>query len=347
MMDARELTRIGGSTGPAVVPGILEESWLYNAITHQDFDMPPKRKLPRNIINDFRKWIEMGAPDPRQTDVAEIKSSISKVDVERARESFWAYRKPTKPQPPAIDDAAWPRTDIDRFVLAKLEQAELQPASDAEAYKVLRRLCFDLIGLPPTPEQVDDFTKQWKTDPDQAIEFVVDRLLKKKQFGERWGRHWLDLVRYAESTGHEYNYTYPHAWRYRDYVIDSFNADKPFDRFVQEQIAGDLLPVKSDEQWAENLIATTFLAIGPKNVNERNRAQFEADLIDEQIDATTRVFLGQSVACARRHDHKFDAIPQTDYYALAGVFRNATRTSATRRRSSASSAACKLDAAVA
>lgn len=287
--------------------------------------MPPKRKLPHNnIINDFRKWTEMGAPDPRQTDVAEIKSSISKVDVERARESFWAYRKPTKPQPPANDDAAWPRTDIDRFVLAKFEQAELQPASDAEAYKVLRRLCFVLIGLPPTPEQVDDFTKQWKTDPDQAIEFVVDRLLKKKQFGERWGRHWLDLVRYAESTGHEYNYTYPHAWRYRDYVIDSFNADKPFDRFVQEQIAGDLLPVKSDEQWAENLIATTFLAIGPKNVNERNRAQFEADLIDEQIDATTRVFLSLSVSCARCHDHKFDAIPQTDYYALAGVFRNAT-----------------------
>ena len=286
--------------------------------------MPPKRKLPQSVINDFRKWIEMGAPDPRQTDVAEVKSSISKEDVERARESFWAYKKPTKPQPPAVDDAAWPKTDIDRFVLAKLEQAQLQPASDAEAYKVLRRLCFDLIGLPPTPKQVDDFTKQWKTDPDHAIEFVVDRLLKKKQFGERWGRHWLDVVRYAESTGREYNYTYPHAWRYRDYVIDSFNADKPFNQFVQEQIAGDLLPVKTDEQWAENLIATTFLAIGPKNVNEQNRAQFEADLIDEQIDATTRVFLGQSVACARCHDHKFDAIPQTDYYALAGVFGNAT-----------------------
>ncbi|EKK01735.1 protein containing planctomycete cytochrome C domain protein [Rhodopirellula baltica SH28] len=323
-LDTRELTHIGGRTGPAVVPGNLEESWLYNAITHQDFVMPPKRKLPQSVINDFRKWIEMGAPDPRQTDVAEIRSSISKEDVERARESFWAYKKPTRPQSPAVDDAAWPRTDIDRFILAKLEQAELQPASDAEAYKVLRRLCFDLIGLPPTPEQVNYFTKQWKTDPDHAIEFVVDRLLKKKQFGERWGRHWLDVVRYAESTGREYNYTYPHAWRYRDYVIDSFNADKPFDRFVQEQIAGDLLPVKTDEQWAENLIATTFLAIGPKNVNERNRVQFEADLIDEQIDATTRVFLGQSVACARCHDHKFDAIPQTDYYALAGVFRNAT-----------------------
>ena len=223
-----------------------------------------------------------------------------------------------------MTNSSWPKTDIDHFILAELENSSLEPAGDAEAYKVLRRLCFDLIGLPPTPEQIKSFAEKWKHNPDRAVAFVVDRLLEKDQFGERWGRHWLDVVRYAESTGREVNMTYPHAWRYRDYVIDSFNDDKPFDQFVQEQIAGDLLPTKADEEWAENLVATTFLAMGPKNVNEQNRVQFAADVVDEQIDATTRVFLGTSVACARCHDHKFDAIPQTDYYALAGVFSNMT-----------------------
>ena len=319
-LDTRELTHIGGATGPAVVPGDLEESWLYNAITHQDFVMPPKRKLPQSIIDDFRKWIEMGAPDPRVTKVAKIQSSISAEDIAAAKKSFWAYQHPTKHDPPKVENGSWPKTDIDRFILHKLEQAELNPADDAEAWQVLRRLCFDLIGLPPTPEQIEYFTEKWRQDPDDAIAYVVDRLLAKEQFGERWGRHWLDVVRYAESTGREVNMTYPQAWRYRDYVIDSFNDDKPFDRFVQEQIAGDLMPVKTDQQWAENLVATTFLAIGPKNLNEQNRIQFAADLVDEQIDATTRIFLGMSVACARCHDHKFDAIPQTDYYAMAGIF---------------------------
>ncbi len=323
-LDTKELTHIGGSSGPAIVPGNLEESWLYNAIMHQDFVMPPKRKLPQEVIDDFRKWIEMGAPDPRQSTVGEIKSSISQDDIQAAKDSFWAYQQPVKSTPPTVKDAGWPITDIDRFVLARLEQSEMKPTADAEAYKVLRRLCFDLVGLPPTPEQIEYFSKAWQADPNKAVAFVVDRLLDKEQFGERWGRHWLDVVRYAESTGREVNMTYPHAWRYRDYVIESFNADKPFDRFIQEQLAGDLLPVDTDEQWADNLVATTFLAIGPKNVNEQNRVQFAADVIDEQIDATTRVFLGMSAACARCHDHKFDAIPQTDYYALAGVFRNAT-----------------------
>ncbi|MEO1983977.1 MAG: PSD1 and planctomycete cytochrome C domain-containing protein, partial [Fuerstiella sp.] len=323
-LDSRELTHIGGSSGPAVVPGNLEESWLYNAITHQDYVMPPKRKLPQSVIDDFRKWIQMGAPDPRVTRIAEIRSSITEDDIQHARESFWAYQNPVQRDLPNVEDDSWIRTEIDRFVLSKLETSELQPASDAAAWQVLRRLSFDLVGLPPDPEQVEAFATAWKRDPDHAVAGTVDRLLATEQFGERWGRHWLDVVRYAESTGREVNMTYPHAWRYRDYVIDSFNEDKPFDRFVQEQIAGDLLPAKTDQQWAENLVATTFLAIGPRNVNEQNRVQFAADMADEQIDATTRIFLGMSVACARCHDHKFDAIPQTDYYALAGVFRNIT-----------------------
>ena len=323
-LDTRELTHIGGSTGPAVVPGNLEESWLYNAITHQDFVMPPKRTLPQNVINDFKTWIEMGAPDPRQTQVTAIRSTISEDDIQQARDSFWAYQQPVKQRTPVVENGSWPRTNIDRFILAKLEHAGLSVSADAEAFKVLRRLCFDLVGLPPSRKQITVFTAAWETNPDQAVADFADRLLAREQFGERWGRHWLDVVRYAESTGREVNMTYPHAWRYRDYVVDSFNDNKPFDRFIQEQLAGDLLPVKTDEQWAENLIATTFLALGPKNVNERNRVQFAADVVDEQIDATTRVFLGTSVSCARCHDHKFDAIPQTDYYSMAGIFGNMT-----------------------
>jgi len=323
-LDTKTLSHIGGSSGPAVVPGDLEESLLFNAILHEDFQMPPERRLSQSIIDDFKQWIEMGAPDPRETKVAEIQSTISADDITDAKQNFWAYKKPVDQAPPSVEDASWPRSDIDRFILSKLEQSDLKPTEDAEAHKVLRRLCFDLVGLPPTPEQVEFFTKKWKQSPDNAVEFVVDRLLQKDQYGERWGRHWLDVARYGESTGREVNMTYPHAWRYRDYVIDSFNADKPFDQFVQEQIAGDLMPAKTDEDWAENLVATTFLAMGPKNVNENNRVQFAADVADEQIDATTRVFLGMSVACARCHDHKFDPIPQTDYYAMAGLFRNMT-----------------------
>ncbi len=321
-LDSQRLIRMGGDSGAAIVPGDLEQSLLFNAIIHEDFVMPPKRKLSDEVIEDFRQWILMGAPDPRVTEIAEIKSSITEDDIQQAKAKFWAYQKPVRPTIPEVADDDWVRTDIDRFVLQRLEQAHVQPNEDAESYKVLRRLCFDLVGLPPSPKVVERFQEQWATDPDAAVANVVNRLLERPQFGERWGRHWLDVARYAESTGREVNMTYPHAWRYRDYVIDSFNNDKPFDRFVQEQIAGDLLNVKDDAQWSQNLIATGFLALGTKNVNENNSRQFAADLVDEQIDTTTRVFLGTSVACARCHDHKFDAIPQSDYYALAGIFQS-------------------------
>ena len=321
-LDTKELMAIGGSTGPAIVPGDLEESWLYNAITHQDYVMPPKRKLSANVIEDFRKWIEMGAPDPRTSSVAKINSTIDTDDINKAKKNFWAYKHPKTSTPPVVLNQAWVKTDVDKFVLAKLEHSELKPADDAEAAKVLRRLTFDLVGLPPTPQQIAKFESLWKDDPDAAIKLVTEKLLQQPQFGERWGRHWLDVARYAESTGSAVNMTYPHAWRYRDYVIDSFNEDKPFDQFVQEQLAGDLLPAQDDKDWSENLVATSFLAIGAKNVNEQNRVQFAANVADEQIDATTRVFMGTSVACARCHDHKFDPIPQTDYYAMAGVFAN-------------------------
>lgn len=318
-LDTIEGSRTGGDSGPAVVPGKLDESLLWNAINHVDYVMPPRRKLSEEILADFKTWIEMGAPDPRITAKSEVRPGITEDDIVKGRQ-FWSFKAPERPTVPQIG-GSWANSDIDRFVWDKLSAHSLKQPTDADAQTMLRRLTFDLVGLPPTPQQSKQFTSQWSSNPDKAIESLVDSLLELPQFGERWGRHWLDLVRYAESTGREVNLTFPHAWRYRDYVIDSFNKDKPYNRFVQEQIAGDLLPAPTDKQWSENLVATTFLTLGPKALNEQNGRQFELDLIDEQIDVTTRVMLGVSVACARCHDHKFDPIPQTDYYALSGIFR--------------------------
>ncbi len=319
-LDTASALRTGGDSGPGVVPGDLQASLLWNAINHEDWNMPPGRKLSKDILNDFQQWIEMGAPDPRQEESLTIRSTISDADVEAGRQ-FWSFQRPKPARVPSVA-ADWPLTDIDRFVYDKLNSNGLQPSPDVQPSTLLRRLCFDLIGLPPTPEQSAAFSKQWQDDQQAAITDMVDQLLAEPQFGERWGRHWLDVARYAESSGRELNITFPYSWRYRDYVIDSFNNDKPYDRFVQEQIAGDLLPAKSDQQWAEQLIATGFLTLGAKELTEQNPRQFEWDLVDEQIDVTTRVMLGVSVACARCHDHKFEPIPQTDYYALAGIFRS-------------------------
>ena len=313
----------GGDSGPAIVPGNLDESSLWSAINHEDYKMPPRKKLSDEIIADFRKWIEMGAPDPRVLKESKINTNITPEEIEKGRQ-FWAFQKPVFHSPPTVKNQEWPISDIDRFILHGLEQQELTPSKDAEATIFLRRLSFDLIGLPPTPEQIQWLEKRWDQDREQAILHIVDSLLAKDEFGERWGRHWLDVARYAESTGKELNLTYPQAWRYRDYVIDAFNSDKPYNEFIEQQIAGDLLPVKTDRQWSENLVATGFLALGPKTLTEQNSRQFNHDLIDEQIDVATRVILGVSVACARCHDHKFDPIPQADYYAMAGIFNSTT-----------------------
>jgi hypothetical protein len=320
-LDTRQGVLLGGDSGPALAPGSLEDSPLWSAINYEDYAMPPSGQLSASVIEDFRVWIESGAADPRvATGQPEIHATVTDEDIRRAGQEFWAFQPPAMPVRPRPETADWSRGPIDDFVLEQLEARDLQPAGDADPCALLRRLSFDLIGLPPAPEQIDAFVTAWAEDAERAVAAVVDRWLASPRFGERWGRHWLDLARYAESSGKEVNATFPHAWRYRDYVIDSFNADKPYDRFIQEQIAGDLLPAGSDEQWAENLIATGFLAIGPKTLTERNPRQFRADLIDEQIDVSTRVVLGISVACARCHDHKFDPVPQSDYYALAGIF---------------------------
>ena len=310
----------GGNSGPAIVPGDPDSSLLYATLTyeHPDFAMPPKGKLPSEIIADIRKWIEMGAPDPRIPEQVVVQS---KIDIEEGKK-HWAFQPPKSQLAPEVKNGDWPINDVDRHILSRLEQEGLEPAPEASPDVLLRRLYFDLIGLPPSYGEIMAFVEAWKKDPDAAYLAKVDELLASGHFGERWGRHWLDVARYAESTGKEVNATLPYAWRYRDYVIDSFNKDKPYDRFIMEQIAGDLLPIKNDAEWQENLIATGFLAIGPKSLNQQNPRQFGIDLVDEQIDATSQAVLGLTVACARCHDHKLDPIPTEDYYSIAGIFQS-------------------------
>ncbi len=317
-LDTREGLRKGGDSGPAIIPGDVKKSLLLQALRQEreELKMPPKKKLPDEVLADFEKWVAMGAPDPRDVPA---KAAKYEIDLEKGR-TFWAFQPPKKIAPPAIKDAAWPAGDIDRFLLAALEAKGLRPVADADPQTLLRRLSFDLIGLPPSPEEIDTFVTEYVVHPQAALEAAVDRLLASSQFGERWGRHWLDVARYAESSGRSANFAYPHAWRYRDYVIAAFNADKPYDQFIREQLAGDLLPARDDVQKSELLTATGFLAVGPKTHNERMPRQFQMDLADEQIDATFQAFQALTVACARCHDHKFDPIPQKDYYALAGIF---------------------------
>jgi cytochrome c553 len=318
-VDSRDGLRQGGDSGPAVVPGQLDQSLLITAIRYNDqsLQMPPKTKLPDEVIADFEEWVKMGAPDPRGGADSSLVATRSGVDLEKGRQ-FWAFQAPHAVSPPKVGDSAWPKTDIDRFLLAGLEARGLKPVADAGRHALLRRVSFDLVGLPPDPEEVAAFVTDASAD---AFAKVVDRLLASPRFGERWGRHWLDLARYAESSG-KANMMYPHAWRYRDWVIAAFNADKPYDQFVREQIAGDLLPARDLRQRAEQWIATGFLAVGSKTHNMQNRAQFLLDLADEQIDVASQAFLGLTIACARCHDHKFDPIPQRDYYALSGIFQS-------------------------
>jgi hypothetical protein len=320
-LDTRAGIREGGDSGPAVVPGDPQKSLLLKFIKHLDEKRKmPKDKLPDAVIADFEKWIAMGAPDPRgEARVAPAKAS--NIDIEQGRK-FWAFQPPKKASPPAVNATSWPQNDIDRYLLASLEAKGLQPVADADSRALVRRLYFDLTGLPPTPSDVAEFVREHHKNPQAAVATVVDKLLASPRFGERWGRHWLDVARFAESSGKQANFNFPHAWRYRDYVIAAFNADMPYDRFVREQLAGDLLTAKDERERTENLVATGFLAIGPKSLNERVRLQFEMDLVDEQIDATFIAFQGLTVACARCHDHKFDPIPTKDYYALAGIFRS-------------------------
>jgi hypothetical protein len=290
--------------------------------------MPEKRKLPDEEIAILEQWVKMGAPDPRTgSEVAATKKQVG-LSIE-AGKKFWCYRPVQAVTPPEVKNTAWPHGDIDKFILAKIEAAKLQPASDATAEKLIHRLYYDLTGLPPSPEEVAGFVRACSSggdgDRQKAVAETVDRLLASPRFGEAWGRHWLDVARFAESSGGGRTLLFKDAWRYRDYVIAAFNADEPFDRFIREQLAGDLLPAATPEEERRLTIATAFLALGPTNYEEQDKQQLRFDVIDEQLDTLGKAFLGQTIGCARCHDHKFDPIPQRDYYAMAGILAS-TRT---------------------
>lgn len=314
LVDSRAGLLRGGESGPAIVAGRPESSLLLTAIRHGEpkLAMPPEgagEKLSDEVIADFERWVRMGAPDPRVK-----KMSPAKTDQETA--DWWAWKPVEAVEPPAAGGSD--RSDpIDRFIAAKLRSQGLEANGTADRATLVRRLAFDLTGLPPSPEDYEKYVTAKEPAP---IEELVDGYLGSPRYGERFGRRWLDVARFAESTGQDTNALYPHAWRYRDYVIDAFNSDLPFDRFVLQQLAGDLLPARDDDERARQLIATGFLAIGPKGLNEMNRFQFAVDVADEQIDAFSQAFLGVTIACARCHDHKFDPITHRDYTAIAGIF---------------------------
>ncbi|WP_417850849.1 DUF1549 domain-containing protein [Thalassoglobus sp.] len=304
----------GGQSGPIVVAGKPDQSLLITAVGFKDeaLQMPPDDKLTDAEIALLTKWVEMGAPAPD----AELIASKQRIpfDVNEARK-HWSFQDLKRPAVPEIAGLTNP---IDQFIYAKLEEKQLFPAPSATKRVLIRRAYFDLIGLPPTPEQVQAFLDD---DTPEAFDKIVEELLASPHYGERWGRHWLDVARYADSNGLDENIAHGNAWRYRDYVIESFNSDKPYDQFVKEQLAGDLLEGPEETRY-ERLIATGFLSLGPKVLAEADQTKMLMDIIDEQVDTTGRAFLGLTLGCARCHDHKFDPIRADDYYALAGIFKS-------------------------
>ena len=313
-LDHRDGWLKGGDRGHALVPGDAGASLLMQAVRYTDpeFQMPPKEKLPDEAIAALEAWIKMGAPAPESDVATEFTHPSDPI----AGKSHWAFQPLTRTIAPTVEDQQWPRADIDRYVLARLEQEQLRPAADAAPVDLIRRLSFQLVGLPPSPAHIQAY--QQSPTP-QTLAAVVDELLASPEFGRCWGRHWLDLARYADSNGLDENFLFREAWRYRNWVIDAANADMPFDRFLLEQLAGDLLPYDSIEQSDRQRIAAGFLVVGPKVLLGVKAEKQRLDVADEQIDTIGRAVLGQTLGCARCHDHKFDPIPTSDYYALAGI----------------------------
>ena len=310
-LDSREALMQGGDSGPAIVPGKPNDSLLVRVVRHEvdGLNMPKDSKLSDRQIQDLVKWVELGATFPAST--------VSKTNVRN--KNHWTFQPPTRQAIPLVKNSNWPRSDLDRFILARIEAAGVSPAPSADKRTLIRRVTFDLTGLPPSSAEINAFLAD---ESAEAFAGVVDRLLDSPSYGERWGRHWLDVARYADSNGLDENVVHGNAWRYRDYVVNAFNHDKPFDRFVMEQLAGDLLPYENENQRQEQLIATGFLGIGPKVLAETDEAKMRMDIIDEQLDTTGRAFLGLTLGCARCHDHKFDPIETADYYGLAGIFKS-------------------------
>ncbi len=316
LIDSRESILKGGDTGPALVAGDLEKSHIIESVRYknQDLQMPPKGALPAAEVKALEEWVLMGAPDPREA-VADAKNTAPRVIDIKDGGKHWAFRPISKPEVPALKA----RNPIDAFVSEKLAEKGLTLAPPAEKRVLIRRATFDLTGLPPTPDEVDAFLADPSPD---AFKKVIDRLLLSPHYGEKWGRHWLDVARYSDSNGLDENIALGTAWRYRDYVVKSFNAGKPFDQLLIEQLAGDLLESKDIETRKERVTATAFLNLGAKVLAEPDKDKLAMDVIDEQIDVMGRAFMGMTLGCVRCHDHKFDPIPQSDYYALAAIFKS-------------------------
>jgi hypothetical protein len=317
-LDRRDQAFKGGDSGPVILPGKPDESLLIRAIRYREesLEMPPSRKLPLRVVADFERWIEMGAPWPADRD-AEAAVATTGFDFAKFRREHWAFRPVRKPSLPGVRGAGWPRKELDYFVLAGLERAGLEPSPEADRRTLIRRAWFDLVGLPPAPEMVDDFVSDrigWAR--------VVEDLLASPHYGERWARHWLDVARYSDGLGGFLdNDALPQAWRYRDWVVQALNADLPYDEFLRRQIAGDL-----SAQTTNGAVATGFFAVGPTYRSDGGdpeaKAQALAETLSDRIDTLSQAFLGLTVACARCHDHKFDPVTMRDYYALAGIFNN-------------------------
>ncbi|MFN8007746.1 MAG: PSD1 and planctomycete cytochrome C domain-containing protein [Terriglobia bacterium] len=309
----------GADTGALLDLDNLDNSRLLKAISYQEpIKMPPGGRLGDQEISEIREWLRLGAPWPEESNTANKSDQPGKRSYPRAGKDFWSFQPIRKVTPPEVKDRAWVRNDIDRFILSKLEEKGLKPSRPADKLTLIRRATLDLTGLTPTETEIHDFLNDQSSD---AFAKLVERLLASPRYGERWGRHWLDIARYADSTGTDEDYRYPYAWRYRDYVIESFNRDIPYDRFIREQVAGDLLPAEDGSPVNMNgIIATGFLALGPKLLAEVDKAKSFYDVVDEQIDVTGKAFLGMTLACARCHDHKFDPISTRDYYSLASIF---------------------------
>ncbi|MBL9162165.1 MAG: PSD1 domain-containing protein [Planctomycetaceae bacterium] len=306
-LDSAEQLRRGGPSGPVIEPGKPADSTLISALKYESYEMPPSGKLPDNVIADFEQWIAMGAPDPRSD------AATDTVPAAADPQSHWALQKPVKVAAPPVSDRAWPRSVIDAFILARLEAADLKPSAPADPATLLRRLHYDLTGLPPTAAELEQYAAHAS---DAEYEQAVDRLLASPQFGERWGRYWLDVARYADTKGYVFqeDRNYPTAYKYRDWVIAAFNGDMPFDEFVVNQIAAD------QTGDATAVAASGFLTLGRRFLNNPQ------EINDDRIDLMTRGLMGLTVACARCHDHKYDAIPTADYYSLYGILASCTET---------------------
>ena len=310
-LDTRAGTRLGGDSGPAVTPGKPSKSLLLSAIRHNGLKMPPDEKLSDDVIADIEHWIKKGAPDPREG-AATI--ALPAFDLQQARK-YWAFQPIGDHKIPAVQNVGWPQTSVDNFVLAKLESKGLQPASTADKFELCRRIYFDLHGLPPSPEQVNVFANDESPD---AYTRLVDQLLSSPRYGERWGQHWLDVIRFAETEGFEYDRAIPGAWRFRDYVIQSFNEGKSVDKFIREQIAGDEID-KGEQQL---LVAAGFHRLGAvrRNAGNQEVAGSRNEVLTERTDIIGSAILGLTIGCARCHNHKFDSISQADYYRLQAYF---------------------------